>query len=443
MRRFGSPVETVGAQVQPVRFNLQEGFELTGALWTPTRPEPLGFIVAHGHYGQGKSSAEAQEIAHRLAARGAWVLAVDSPGVEETDVPGRRLHFSEGAHNRGILVAGGSSALSLQLDALRRGVDVLVELGAERVGVTGASGGAVAAYYLAWLDDRVSAPAMASPPSIPREAAASGCPCDHIPGHPGPDPAVLGQLQQPSLWMADVNQPRPEGLAEAASFEVFSGPHSYTEPMQRRALEWFEDELDLPAGPWLATVPNLDLSTGPLQPDAKSIADLKLPGVEAWTPHSVEGEVAKINCKGQGPVVLVLGTDPPDALQAAGFRSCTLQMPSPPGTTWDESAWTESIGLGTVRADAISGAVRLMARRHGAVAVWAHRCWGIVASETGLPFVVEDPVESLADLDPDRDPGWVHVPGAWTGAVTNQLAKALATGDDVSELMVAIRTTHP
>ena len=443
IRRIGAVAKTVGATVQAVRFDLQEGFELTGALWTPSSPESVGFIVAHGHYGQGKSSAESQEIAHRLAARGAWVLAVDSPGVEETDVPGRRLHFSEGVHNRGLLVAGGSSALSLQLDGLRRGVDVLIELGAERVGVTGASGGAVAAYYLAWLDDRVSAPALASPPPIPREAAASGCACDHIPGHPGPDPAVLGQLQQPSLWMADVNQPRPAGLASAASFEVFAGPHSYTEPMQRRALDWFEEHLDLPSGPWLETVPNLNLSTGPLSEDAKSIADLKLPGLEAWTPNPVEGEVASIECKGKGPVVMVLGGPAPEALQASGFRSCVLGMPSPPGTTWDESAWTESIGSGTVRADAIAGAVRSMARSHGAVAVWAHRCWGIVASASDLPFVVEDPVQTLADIDPAQDPGWVHVPGAWTGAVGKQLENALAMDDDASVLLTAIMAIQP
>jgi len=443
MRRFGAPVEGESGTVQPVRFDLQEGFELTGALWTPTEPTSLGFVVAHGHYGQGKSSAEAQEIAHRLAARGAWVLSVDSPGVEETDVPGRRLHFSEGVHNRGLLVSGGSSALSLQLDGLRRGVDVLTELGVERVGVTGASGGAVAAYYLAWLDERVSAPALASPPPVPREAAASGCACDHIPGHPGPNPAVLGQFQGPSLWMADVEQPRPEGLPSATRFEIFAGPHSYTEPMQRRALEWFEEELGLPAGPWMGAVPNLNLSTGPLSPDAKSIADLALPGLEDWELNPTEGEAPTMDCKGGGPMVLVLGRQAPEALQDGGFRTCELKMPTPPGASWDESAWTESIGLGTVRADAIGGAVRSMAQRHGAVAVWAHRCWGIVAGAAGVPFVVEDPVQTFADIDPARDPGWVHVPGAWTGAVTKQLGGALAMDTDVPTLVSALRAIKP
>ena len=123
--QIGSPEESFGASVQRVRFDLRPGFQVSGALWTPDKPTSAGVVVAHGHYGQGKSSAEAQEISHRLAANGAYVLAVDTPGVEEWDVPGRRIHFEDGAHNRAFLVAGGSSALALQLDILRRGLDVL------------------------------------------------------------------------------------------------------------------------------------------------------------------------------------------------------------------------------------------------------------------------------------------------------------------------------
>ena len=104
--------------------------------------------------------------------------------------------------------------------------------GATRIGATGASGGAVQAFYLGWVDERVSTAVMASPPPLPREAAASGCACDHIPGWPGPDPHVLAQWTAPTLWLADVEKPRPEGLSEDAVFEVLAGPHSYTVEMQ-------------------------------------------------------------------------------------------------------------------------------------------------------------------------------------------------------------------
>ena len=118
MERLGLPKRAVNATVQTVSFSLRPGFEVRGALWTPTMPSDVGVIVAHGHYGQGKSGAEAQEIAHRLAARGAWVLAVDTPGVEEWDIDDRQIHFDDGAHNRGILYARGTSAMALQVDIL-------------------------------------------------------------------------------------------------------------------------------------------------------------------------------------------------------------------------------------------------------------------------------------------------------------------------------------
>ena len=75
LERLGLPKRAVNATVQTVSFSLRPGFEVRGALWTPNTPSEVGVIVAHGHYGQGKSGAEAQEIAHRLAAQGAWVLA--------------------------------------------------------------------------------------------------------------------------------------------------------------------------------------------------------------------------------------------------------------------------------------------------------------------------------------------------------------------------------
>lgn len=429
---------TPNASVQAVRFEVAGGFPVAGALWTPASPSGVGVVVAHGHYGQGKSSAESQEIAHRLAARGAWVLAIDSPGVEEGDTPQRQIHFSEGAHNRGLLVAGGSSALALQMAGLQAAVSALGDLGAERIGVTGASGGAVASFYLAWIDERVGAAALAAPPPIPREAAASGCACDHVPGHPGPDAGVVAQLTVPSLWMADVESDGPAGLSRSAAFHVHEGPHSYTESMQRRAIEFFEDRLELPEGEWLVSVPNLSLSSGALPEDSMPIAELPLPGRDAWQPKPSTTDVAEVQCRGEGPVWLALGTEDVDDLVAADRRVCTVRMPAANGAQWDEAAWTESIGTGVVRADAVVGAVMAAARQHGAVGVWAHRVWGVVAGATGLPFAVTEPVRTPGELTIE-DPAWVHVPGAWQGAVEGLLDQAVSTSTDRAILVDALK----
>ena len=436
--RFIGPERSVHqATVVPVRFSLRPGFEISGALWTPQSPTGAGVIVAHGHYGQGKSGAEAQEIAHQLAAAGALVLAVDTPGVEEWDVPERRIHFGSGAHNRGILYSRGSSAMALQLDVLRRGVDVLEQLGAKPIGATGASGGAVASFYLGWLDSRVVTAVMASSPPIPREAAASGCACDHIPGHPGPDATVLSQWSAPTLWMSDVVQVPPEGLSPKAEFEVFEGPHSYTLPMQERALDWFSDHLGTRKMKPLAATANVDLSTPLGESGFMAIADLPAFKAQPWKPQPSLGRVPRVDCQGEGPVMLTLGAVALAPIQAAGWRTCALSMPTSPGTDFDAAIWTESVGNGTVMADELAGAVAFAVRQKKPKVIWAHRAWGLIASTFEHKFVVHEPVEDLSGLR-ENDPLWLHVPGAWDGVIQAHTAKAVGVGDDPAALLGAL-----
>jgi len=443
LKRYGAAKASERAQVRPIRFDLRPGFQVSAALWTPSVPSGVGIVVAHGHYGQGKSGAEAQEIAHRLAARGATVLAIDTPGVEEWDHPGRHVHFSEGAHNRAWLAASGTSALALQVDILRRGVDILEAEGATRFGVTGASGGAVQSFYLAWLDDRVQTAVMVSVPRIPREAAAGGCPCDQIPGHAGPDAGLLGSMDKPILWLSDVQQDRPEGLSKQADFEIMVGPHSYTPDMQKRALSWFERHLDLPQGPWLDAVAGHDLSTGSVeQADALPITQLPVPGAKSWVAKPVKGAAFSLSCTGQGPVVLTLGDVTASAVTEGGYTACAVTIPIAPGESYDALAFAESLGRGTVRVDALAGAVQSAAETRVVVGVWGHRAWGVVAGATGLPFVVEDPIRSIDALDGTRDPPWVHVPGAWSGAMDTVLSSALAAGDDPQALLAAISASQ-
>ena len=103
-----------GFEIHPVSFLLRPGFGLSGALYIPDQPTDLGVLVAHGHFGEGKTGSEAQEIAHRLASSGVRVLAVDTPGVEERAREGTWIHDEDGAHNRAWLIAAGTHAMALQ-----------------------------------------------------------------------------------------------------------------------------------------------------------------------------------------------------------------------------------------------------------------------------------------------------------------------------------------
>ena len=434
-----------GVQVSPVRLSLAPGWDLTGALFLPADPVPgAAVLVSHGHFGQGKSGAEAQEISWKLAGRGALVLALDSPGEEEGALAQRRIHFDEGAHGRALLRAGGTSALGLQLAGLRRGLDALAARGAQRVGLTGASGGAVVSVFGALLDPRVTAIALASPPPIPREARGGGCLCDQVPGHPGPDPRVVASIAVPSLWLLDHRGPPPAGLPPQARVIESDGPHSYTDEMQAAALTFFAQTLGLRAtGPDAALA--IDLAGPPVPQDAPGLDALVLRPPAAWVPDAdaLQGwgaPVVEARCVGAGPTILVVGLDAQvegerlDALRSGGLRACALRVAG------DEGAEAEAGLLGRPWAARQAAALQHAATQHGAAAIWAGRAWGVAAALLPLPLVWEQPICALADVDPARDPAWVHTPGAWWGqAAASRCAAVPLRGSDPAVLLEGLR----
>ncbi len=439
--RLGEPAPVEGGTLFPLRYSLVPGFDAQAVLLRPETATGAGVLVAQGHFGEGKSSPEAQEVALRLVQRGAVVLIVDTPGVEEAEVPGRVIHFDEGAHNRALLAAGGTSAMGLQLALLRRGLDVLENEGAQRLGVTGASGGAVQSLYLGILDARVQAVVLASFPPTPREARAGGCPCDQLPGWPGPDPSVSAALRAPSLWLRDGPGPAPAGLPSNGSYIATAGPHSFTDEMQGHALTFFARHLDLRTRDDLGPAPVRPVNAGALPPDARSVFALHdvLQPRQFWSPAREGDGHHELSCQGSGPVVVVAGGDAQDqaALVAVGFRACAVRVPE------DAAGHDEAIATqGPAYVNRLAGAVAEAAERVQARAVWGVRAWGLVAAGTGLPYVVRDPVLRLDQVDPQRDPAWIHVPGAWWGAVEAGLVGARAMGPDPVALAQQLREDH-
>ena len=442
-----------GATVTPVRLELQPGWWLTGALFSPAgaegSPPEVGVLVAHGHFGQGKSGAEAQEIAWRLAAQGATVLSLDSPGEEEGALPGRQLHLEGGAHGRALLRAGGSSALAVQVTALQRGLDALQALGARRIGATGASGGAVLSLYLALVDPRVQAVVLASPPPIPREARGGGCLCDQLPGHPGPEPGLLASLDVPSLWLLDHRGPPPEGLPRSARVVGSDGPHSYTEEMQAEAQGFFAAALglDRPKGALAGgeRPPAWDLAGPPLPADSPGLEALPFAPPPAWAPGPADpaawgSPVVEAHCEGSGPVVILAGLEGEDraqlsaALRAAGLRACALRVSE------DEGAEAEAQLQGRVWAERQAAALAVAAAQQGAAAIYAQRAWGLPAGLVGLPWAWERPICALKDVQPAADPAWVHTPGAWWGgAAEARCAAQPRRGEDRAALIAELR----
>jgi len=438
---LGEPRKVTGGTLFPARISWFPGFDVHGALLRPDAPTGAGVVVAQGHFGEGKSSPEAQEIALRLVERGAVVVMVDTPGMEEADRPGRHIHFDPGAHNRALLSAGGTSAMGLQVSQLRRAVDLLQAEGATRIGATGASGGAVQSLYLGLSDDRVHAIALASYVPTPREARAGGCPCDQVPGWPGPDPTVALALPIPSLWLTDGPAERPH-LPDDAEWHATEGPHSYTPEMQALALTFFADHLGLhrvhgdgPHG--LGPAPIQPIRTASLTEDDADINDLArfLRPTRTWAPGRQGEGHHELSCQGRGPTVVVAGGVDADlaALEAAGLKACAVRIPE------DAVGHDQAVGTaGMPYTQVLSGALKAAADRVQAKAVYAVRGHGLVAAGTGLPYVVRDPIRSLSELDPTQDPNWVHVPGAWWGALDPVWAGALASGAEPAVLALRL-----
>ena len=422
----GTPIPYEGYRVVPLTVQVYPGFRVSGALWEPEGEGPRpAVIVAHGHFGQGKSSGEVQGPAHALAANGYLVLALDTPGVEEGYREDRWIHLSEGAHNRHLLASAGTSAMALQLEGLQAGLDLLEERGATKIGATGASGGAVQSFYLSFVDARVDAVALASYVPMPHEARAGGCTCDALPGWPGPDAGLVAASPRPTLWMSELEQPAPEGLPRSGRFEAIPGPHGYSDEMVAEMLDFFGDEL----GGGTRLVTGVHTGQGPLTSEdvgAAGIPDLVRDLEVGWLRNKpVDAADYTLSCSGRGPTLVLLGEVDVDAVRAAGFEACRVDVPL------TEVDHAEALITRTPALDAVAGGVRKAYDKQGAVGVIAHRGWGLAAERASLPYAWLDPLEEL-DQVVATDPLWVHTPGMWWNP---RGVRALAKGTELEALL--------
>lgn len=452
----GSPVDYVGYQVLPVSFDAlpscssHNGFKASGALWLPGSAEPMpGVLILPGHFGEGKSSGEVQELAHSLAARGIMAFAVDPPGVEEWDDPEHQLHFEAGAHNRAVLRAAGSSALALQVEVARQGLRVMRAMASpSRVAVVGVSGGAVTTFYLLLVEPSLDGGALVSYVTIPRELPSGGCPCDVLPGLPGLDPALMAAMDRPALWISETPRDPPVGLDRHSRHLVIEGPHGIDLRQRREVIRWLEGLLEWrPRDPkraerCLLNPPYTQTEYLRSKPaSGASIFELALArGTRrSWVPRNEQPLPWSLRCRGIGPVVLVSpgATGAAEALMAAGFEACEIEI------TVDNWEIEKTLAKGGFPADRVVASLKEAASQRDAVALWGAGGWGIPVAGTGYPFVLQRPVRRLEDIDPQRDDAWVHAPGIWWGAIDDLYGPAIAIAEDPSLLPVAIRRAHP
>lgn len=173
-------------RVQPVSFSNHEGGIITGTLYVPHGDGPFpAMLNVHGHWANGKFAERVQARGHVQAANGIVALVLDAPGSGERSVDEKEYCYHGGMVGGGMFLTG-EGLVAQQVRDNMRGVDLLSQLDfvdANKIGVTGASGGGNQSMWVAALDKRIKlCVPVVSVGSFQAYVGESNCVCETVVG---------------------------------------------------------------------------------------------------------------------------------------------------------------------------------------------------------------------------------------------------------------------
>ena len=256
-----------GYRIVNLTYQSRPGLRATANLYLPEAPGKLpGVLNVHGHWLKGKAANRVFERCHTMARAGFVVLSVDALGSGERGTqPGA---FEP--HGRQIaagVLSIGETLLGMQVYDNMRGIDMLQSLervDAERIGVTGASGGGNQTMWLSALDDRVRAAIpVVSVGTFEAYVTNGNCWCETLPdglkiteewallAMMAPKPLlILNALKEeiPAFFLPEAMRAydsarqvyRLYDREDRIAIQTINLPHGYFPEMQQHMLGWFK-----------------------------------------------------------------------------------------------------------------------------------------------------------------------------------------------------------
>ena len=251
-------------------FQTLPGVRMTANLYLPKTPgRHPGILAVHGHWRGAKQDPVVQARCIGAAKLGFAVLAVDAFGAGERAV-GKALGEYHGEMTAATLFPTGQTLAGIQVYENARALAYLAtrpEVDADRVGVTGASGGGNQTMYAAAMIDGLKAAVpVCSVGNYRVYLGTACCICELVPGAPTftEEWGVLGLAAPKPLMIVNATRDAvqfsvPEARKTIAGLEtlyrlfgqpenlrhaVFESGHDYNKAMREAAYGWFARHLD-------------------------------------------------------------------------------------------------------------------------------------------------------------------------------------------------------
>jgi len=252
-------------RIVKLTYQSREDLRVTANLYVPDGDGPFpGVLNVHGHAPQGKIQPRIAARGHTLAKEGFVVLAVDAFGAGERGTNPGEFEY-HGKQLGSSLMSIGETLLGMQVYDNLRGIDLLCGLeyvDADRIGVTGASGGGNQTMWIAAFDERVKAAVpVVSVGTFESYVTNPNCICEVFPfGLTFMEEwAVLALMAPNALLLLNSLQDGPTfcvqemirsfnaarevyrlyGIEEKIAYKAIDLPHGYHPEMRSHMLGWF------------------------------------------------------------------------------------------------------------------------------------------------------------------------------------------------------------